>query len=299
MAEDDTRIPTTEDDETTADEATADEAEEEEKHHCWICFATEEDNDTASWVQPCNCRGTTKWVHQACLQRWVDEKQKGNPGRQVACPQCNTPYTIVFPHMGMVVAVLDAIDNMMFRVCPFVAAGFVVGSLYWTAVTFGAITVMQVAGYKEGLAAMETTDPLVLLVGLPTIPVSLVLGKMVRWEDSVLHFLRRHSHRLPVLWRVLPAPAEERVNQVPPFSDPVSATRILCSALLLPTFALVCGKLLFSSVQSNVQRTVFGGLAFVLVKGVLKIYHKQKQHVRQSRRVILDLSESARAEPAQ
>lgn len=30
--------------------------------YCWVCFATDEDDETAAWVQPCNCRGTTKWV---------------------------------------------------------------------------------------------------------------------------------------------------------------------------------------------------------------------------------------------
>lgn len=39
-------------------------------------------------------------VHQSCLQRWVDEKQKGNALTKVACPQCNTEYIIVFPNMG-------------------------------------------------------------------------------------------------------------------------------------------------------------------------------------------------------
>lgn len=31
--------------------------------YCWVCFATDEDDETAAWVQPCNCRGTTKWVN--------------------------------------------------------------------------------------------------------------------------------------------------------------------------------------------------------------------------------------------
>lgn len=30
--------------------------------YCWVCFATDEDDENADWVQPCNCRGTTKWV---------------------------------------------------------------------------------------------------------------------------------------------------------------------------------------------------------------------------------------------
>ena len=48
--------------------------------HCWVCFATDEDDFSACWLSPCRCRGTAKWVHQECLQRWVDEKQQGSSG---------------------------------------------------------------------------------------------------------------------------------------------------------------------------------------------------------------------------
>ena len=37
-------------------------AEEDDKRYCWVCFATDEDDTSVAWVQPCNCRGTTKWV---------------------------------------------------------------------------------------------------------------------------------------------------------------------------------------------------------------------------------------------
>lgn len=99
--------------------------------------------------------------------------------------------------------VLDTIDGLVFRVCPLIAAGIVVGCVYWTAVTFGAVTVMQVIGHKDGLTMMEQADPLVLLVGLPTIPILLVLGKMLDWEDQALTLFRRHACKLPLLKRVL------------------------------------------------------------------------------------------------
>lgn len=70
------------------------------ERYCWVCFATDEDDATASWVKPCHCRGTAKWVHQECIQRWIDEKQKEHAGIHVACPQCNTEYIIVYPNMG-------------------------------------------------------------------------------------------------------------------------------------------------------------------------------------------------------
>ncbi len=47
-------------------------------------------------------------------------------------------------------------------------------------------------GHKEGLSLMEESDPLLLLIGLPTIPVGLVLAKMTRWEDYILHLYRTY-----------------------------------------------------------------------------------------------------------
>ena len=70
-----------------------------------------------------------------------------------------------------------------------VAGAFCVGSLYWTGVTFGAVTVMQAVGHDAGLVLMERSDPLFLLVSLPLLPVVLVMGKMVRWEEPVISHL--------------------------------------------------------------------------------------------------------------
>lgn len=111
---------------------------------CWICFATEEDNRLARWVQPCKCRGTTKWVHQSCLYRWIDEKQNGNHRRTVVCQQCRTEYIIEFPNMGRIASALECMDYAVRKVCPFLAAGIFIGCVYWTALTYGAITVIQV-----------------------------------------------------------------------------------------------------------------------------------------------------------
>ncbi|CAB0038597.1 unnamed protein product [Trichogramma brassicae] len=266
------------------------------KRYCWVCFATDEDDATAPWVKPCHCRGTAKWVHQRCIQRWVDEKQKGRTGALVTCPQCNTEYIIVYPDMGPLVVILDTIDGLIFRVCPLIAAGILVGCIYWTAVTFGAVTVMQVVGHKDGLQMMEQADPLVLLVGLPTIPIMLVLGKMLDWEDQALNLFRKHACKLPLLKHILKTCCVEdevvRSQDVPPMTDPASATRILCGALLLPTIATICGKIFFSSINSNFQRTILGGVAFITIKGAFKIYYKQQQYIRQRQRRIMDYTDS-------
>lgn len=54
---------------------------------------------------------------------------------------------ILIPMTGQLMLFLDRVDAFIYKVCPFVAAGVVVGSIYWTAVTYGAITVMQVIYY--------------------------------------------------------------------------------------------------------------------------------------------------------
>lgn len=158
---------------------------------------------------------------------------------------------------------LDFTDRIVYRVCPFIAAGVVIGSIYWTAVTYGALTIMQAFGAKEGLALMEQSDPFFLLVGLPTVPVMLILGRLVRWEETVLAFLNRNIPRMPVIKHLLPSFQETstrirtRGMDTPPFSDPVSATRVLVGALVFPSMAVFMGKLLFRPIRSNFQKAVF------------------------------------------
>lgn len=49
---------------------------------CWICYGEEEIVERAEfaarWVSPCKCKGTTKWVHQACLLDWIDSQVTNN-----------------------------------------------------------------------------------------------------------------------------------------------------------------------------------------------------------------------------
>ncbi|GBP80817.1 E3 ubiquitin-protein ligase MARCH5 [Eumeta japonica] len=61
-----------------------------------------------------------------------------------------------------------------------------------------------VVGHREGLEMMESADPLVLLVLLPTIPVTLISAKMYNWEDSVLFLLRKYCAKIPALGYILP-----------------------------------------------------------------------------------------------
>jgi len=174
--------------------------------------------------------------------------------------------------------------------------------MYWTAVTYGAISVMQVMGHKRGLEIMEKADPLFLLVGLPTIPFALVLSKMIRWEDYILHHWREQSKRWWILRKVFGDRADENYPTRVPMDtnnqlDFISSTRVLCGALMLPTFATVCGNYLFGKVDSPLKKTLLGGAVFIGIKGLIQMYYKQQQYMRLARRQIEDFNEPTPAEP--
>lgn len=46
--------------------------------------------------------------------------------------------------LDIFVQILNKLDKTANQLCPFVAAGVVVSTIYWSAASYGAITVMQV-----------------------------------------------------------------------------------------------------------------------------------------------------------
>merc|ERR1719350_1846863 len=116
---------------------------------------------------------------------------------------------------------------------------------------------------------------------------------MIRWQEPVLKSLRKYIPLVPFSRYILPAfnyaPQRQSLQaSLPPISDPVSVTRTFCGALFFPTIAAFLGSALYEAVQSPLKRAAMGGFCFVGAKGVLKIYHKQNQYIRQCKRQILD-----------
>lgn len=97
--------------------------EANQKRLCWVCFGTEQDdeNSNVTWICPCQCRGTMKWVHEECLQRWIDEKQKRTNSPRVSCSQCKTHYILSFPPVNCLVRLIEQYDKLLYGSSPFVA----------------------------------------------------------------------------------------------------------------------------------------------------------------------------------
>lgn len=132
---------------------------------------------------------------------------------------------------------------------------------------------------------MERADPLFLLMGLPTIPVVLVLGKMIRWEDYIVRLWQRYAYKGNLLPGInththTSVPCSSDVFELiqakiicvfppgnsrylprvpvdgPGAGDHLSVSRTLCGALIFPSIASLVGRLLFRRMPSNLQRTI-------------------------------------------
>lgn len=274
---------------------------EREIKQCWVCLQTEDEKGAENdWVRPCRCRGSSKYVHQSCIQMWIDEKKKFNSNAKVVCPQCQTEYILIFPPFSGFVLILERYDGFLLHAAPYAFGTMLLGSVYWVALSYGAITVLQVMGLQEGKTTLEQADPFTLLAFLPSIPLFLVLGRFISWQDQVLKIWRRHHRHIPFLSRILGSPppgtverAERMLNHRDLFSHPLYWYRQVSGALLLPTVSSFIGKYLFPGIASNLQRTMLGGLTFVVAKGLLKIYLRQQRYIQQSNRSILDYFENS------
>ncbi|KAM9323314.1 E3 ubiquitin-protein ligase MARCHF5-like [Pholidichthys leucotaenia] len=253
---------------------------------CWVCFSTELNEPGEEWVSPCRCSGSTKWVHQSCVQLFVDSRLKVNRKEPVKCQLCGTTYHLFFPKMGSLFNFLKIVDEHLTR-CSRVGMLFLFsGTVYWSAVTSGCLTVMQVMGQMKGLHVMQKAKPLVLLIGLPIIPVVLVIGKVIRWDVYIMKLWHNYCYK-----------RTSRLHPSIPCNKPIvptsnySMSRTLCGALMFPSIASLMGHLLFRRVSSNLHRTMLGGVTYLLIKGMLKIYYKQQLCISQANRQICNYPE--------
>lgn len=69
------------------------------ERECWVCYLSESETPDSEFVRPCRCDGSVGFVHQDCVKRWVEEKQKSDIDMEVECPQCQTKYRFVFPKL--------------------------------------------------------------------------------------------------------------------------------------------------------------------------------------------------------
>jgi len=123
--------------------------------------------------------------------------------------------------------------------------------------------IIEFVGNENGKSVIEQSDLIVLLVGLPSIPVVLILSKLIRWEDQILKLWFKNNFRIPLIGYILGKPAEKPTEFTEhnllsrdAMSDPIAICRNFCGALILPTAATFLGGLFFANIKSNFNRAI-------------------------------------------
>ena len=153
---------------------------------CWVCFGCEVDEPGLEWISPCNCRGATKWVHQLCLQQWIDEKQKGRSSVEVNCPQCKFGYQIVYPDSSFLLLIYENANKAISACSPMMLAGIAATSLYWISFTYGYTTTAVALGREQSAEFFGSPESSVILLALPLLPWAILGVKLLRLEAFVL-----------------------------------------------------------------------------------------------------------------
>lgn len=132
------------------------------------------------------CRGATKWVHQLCLQQWIDEKQKGSSSVEVNCPQCQYTYEIVYPSGNFLLYIYEIGNRAVTFSSPLILAGLTASSLYWLSFTFGITAVSAALGRERSVEFFSQPDSSMAIVALPLMPWAILGFKVMRIEVQLL-----------------------------------------------------------------------------------------------------------------
>ncbi|XP_033163317.1 E3 ubiquitin-protein ligase MARCH5 [Drosophila mauritiana] len=261
----------------------------EVERRCWMCLETDKEDGGLAWVNPCLCGGTRKWVHESCVSLLIDEVTRtvDNDLQPVSCPICETEYNISYPNLGIFDRALKLTNGLILKhLYNCLAIVFKVAFAYLSATSFGAITYMQITGQEGGVhQIIQSGDLLLILIGFPLISVVLILGRMIPWEDALLRFIIS----LP---RICLGPEYDQTEPYPPAPmNENSGSRVFCGAILLPTISMYVGRVLYSSVDDKLQQTLFGGLTFIAIKGILKMYLMHNQYILRMQRRVLDYTD--------
>lgn len=194
---------------------------------CWICYAEEEEEDVGSedWIQPCLCKGTTRWVHQDCLLDWVNSRlvadansvgqMAGGPlatADQVQCPQCHANYRLVESHLlpGRLLTLIDQGLIWKDRMVTAILVSSASASVWLVCFAYGAATFTIAIGpeaakaffikYGTPLLTISRTSNgldvarsyLKLIVGIPFIPVA-ILSNRFKFLSGITSYI------LPIL----------------------------------------------------------------------------------------------------
>ncbi|KAL7750661.1 hypothetical protein RI367_004003 [Sorochytrium milnesiophthora] len=191
---------------------------------CWICYAEESPAlSRRRWCTPCKCKGSLGYAHERCLLNYIDSRvpsapysfvrfprrvdaegtsggEDGNSNSAAQssrgllllpnmpkCPQCNTQYRVVCARSPSF-ALLTTVRSLAATTTPYIMLMSASLGVLFLSTTYGAYTVLTVAGADGERWLTNSAWGLRLWSSLPLIPVALV-GARTNFLDGILPLL--------------------------------------------------------------------------------------------------------------
>lgn len=263
---------------------------------CWVCLTTDEEDKGRQWARPCRCTGATQWVHQSCIISWVDEKQQGDPTATVNCPQCLAPYTIFLPDLPRHWAFYEAADHLVTELSPAASFSIAFGCVYTSAFFFGSVAVCQFVGVEEGIDFLCSCNRATLSLGLPLIPIALILPRFVHMRLSFVSRAAQPTNSLPLddqerdgNEQAGPEPTTSMEVFLETQSKKTTVSRAVLGGLMFPSVASALGKFLYGRMCSNVyKRAMLGSLTYLIGKRLIHQSYERCCRERLQWRQVLD-----------
>eukprot|EP00041_Stephanoeca_diplocostata_P010981 m.176872 g.176872 ORF g.176872 m.176872 type:complete len:311 (-) comp18363_c0_seq36:6869-7801(-) len=295
---------------------------------CWICHMTDVDRGDLDWVSPCKCSGSTKWVHQRCLLRWLNDENGCREDRS-SCPNgCGFQYIISEPAASVIVQAGTLVNRAVDMCTPVVAVMGTVAGAWAGLACYGAATVAVVCG-KPGVDFLKRMDTPRLFAWLPMIPLGLFAlrlkgavdvqirvqhtgqrdGEHVRdgqdHADAAANDAMEHRAAVEVAMRFDSDTSSESGDDdsdldlledddafyhVENPSGPQSLSRLAVGGLLAPYMSYAMGLLCFGHIRDipQLDRSVYGGILYFFFKSILQKFFRYQKRAHVEQRRVLD-----------
>lgn len=309
---------------------------------CWVCFVSESEMPDSEWVRPCKCDGSVGYVHQECVKRWVEEKQKSDINMEVECPQCQTKYRFVFPKLPTHVKLLIMANQL----CDSGVTALVISGLFYSAnlalvfysrcvlkcmvspqldfftdgecktlspyremliqniseywhsqlsKTWTIATVGRVTRFAFGGFSLVSNDR------LQTLWSNMLFNPFEYFKDNIaawclpyaLYSMRKINWDEPILRKL------DALDSVKSRYEPATTSKSLrrfIGGLVMPFAARLVGNLVFDESTTPGKRFICGAGVYLVVKGGLNVYRKNKVRRFQRARKVKSYTEGAQHE---
>ncbi|KAM0679038.1 hypothetical protein BDAP_000417 [Binucleata daphniae] len=261
------------------------------KHkECWICLSQEPN----TFLCPCKCRGSTKFVHKQCFLDFIQSKKIEN----LKCSFCKADYILKSKYDSFLM-VFDKVRKVNFYACQFIFIVYAVLLVYCILFLYGITVVLFFIGYDDLVKYISDYDSVLsyinvirLAINVPIIPICILLSTHKKFSyvfhilpslilfDSfdLKYFPFYFSPLLLFLYNKAISYIEKKYGKKNGeasilVNNHSFEVKIIINALLAPFIGVFVGEIFFFGAKKRSLRSFYGCVCYTLIKDFFSIYY--------------------------